>query len=167
VSVRKLNLAIISYNKKKYSETFIHNHINHLPANVHLLYGGYLPEFYGDGLPISRRQSTFKRLYTRLYSKEKNVLVNGLKRYLLEYEIDVILAEYGPSGVELYPICRELNIPIIVHFHGYDAYRQDILNKYGKSYLEMFRNVKAIISVSRHMQNQLIREWELLQREQN
>jgi glycosyltransferase involved in cell wall biosynthesis len=52
-------------------------------------------------------------------------------------------------------ICKVLHIPLIVHFHGYDAYRKDVLSTYGKQYKEMFKSAAAIIGVSKHMVNQL------------
>jgi len=36
------NICIIHPNKFAYSETFIHNHIRYLPANVHTLYSGLM-----------------------------------------------------------------------------------------------------------------------------
>jgi len=45
---------------------------------------------------------------------------------------------------------------MVVHFHGYDAYRQDVLNHYGDKYVIMFNTATAIIVVSTHMKNQLM-----------
>ena len=53
------------------------------------------------------------------------------------------------------PICKALKIPLVVHFHGYDAYRDDILATYGLQYPELFRTAK-IIAVSIHMKMQLL-----------
>jgi glycosyltransferase involved in cell wall biosynthesis len=72
-------------------------------------------------------------------------------------QIEIVLAEYGPSGVEMMSICNQLNIPLVVHFHGYDAYRNDVLSTYGTYYKELFQKASAIIGVSKDMCSQLIK----------
>lgn len=54
------------------------------------------------------------------------------------------------------PLCKKLNLPLTVHFHGYDAYRSDVLNSYGQKYLDMFQIAKAVIVSSNDMQQQLL-----------
>jgi colanic acid/amylovoran biosynthesis glycosyltransferase len=157
-----LNIAIVSTNKDKYSETFIQNHVKLLPGNIHFLYEGYLPTRYsldrgltGQSFQKYERNKWFN-FRKRVSENEKNNLTDTIERYLAKNEVDVILCEYGPSGVELMPIAKHLNVPLVVHFHGYDAYRDDILNSYGKSYVNLFKDASAVIAVSRHMQQHLI-----------
>jgi glycosyltransferase involved in cell wall biosynthesis len=71
--------------------------------------------------------------------------------------IDVVLAEYGPTGVSVLPVCVESRIPFVVHFHGFDAYDHPTLDEYGDQYREMFKSASAIVAVSRDMQGQLLR----------
>jgi colanic acid/amylovoran biosynthesis glycosyltransferase len=156
-----MNLAIISTNKDKYSETFIHNHVKRLPGNIHLLFDGYLPKQYsGDkGLTSGSLSGFKKKSWLKLFRSKSNPhreLRTGLERYLKHHRIDVLLCEYGPGGVEMLPLAKKLNIPLVVHFHGYDAYRNDILNSYGKYYKNLFAYAGAVIAVSGHMQAQLI-----------
>ena len=54
-------------------------------------------------------------------------------------------------------MCRELRIPLVVHFHGADAYSTENLDRHKESYKKMFVYSSAIISVSRHMTEQLVR----------
>jgi colanic acid/amylovoran biosynthesis glycosyltransferase len=156
-----MNLAIISTNKNKYSETFIHNHIKLIPATIHFLFDGYLPKQVSSdkgktSYPLVELHSkkTFL-LFKKKISTEKEVLQSAIENYFKKHKIDAILCEYGPSGVELMSIAKKLNIPLVVHFHGYDAYRDDILNSYGKQYKEVFFISAAIITVSKHMTAQL------------
>lgn len=156
-----MNLAIISTNKDKYSETFIHNHVKRLPGNIHLLFDGYLPKQYsGDkGLTSGSLSGFKKKSWLKLFRSKPNPhreLRAGLERYLKHHRIDVLLCEYGPGGVEMLPVAQKLNIPLVVHFHGYDAYRNDILNSYGRHYKNLFAYAGAVIAVSGHMQAQLI-----------
>ena len=46
------NIAIATINKSAYSETFIKAQIEILPAKL-VLYGGWLPVFYGDNIIIN------------------------------------------------------------------------------------------------------------------
>ncbi len=52
--------------------------------------------------------------------------------------------------------CKENNIPFVVHFHGYDAYRKDVVSLYQLQYKKMFGEAKAIIAVSADMREKLI-----------
>ncbi len=159
----QLNIAIVSVNKDKYSETFIHNHVRLLPGNIHFLYDGYLPTRYsldrgltGQSLQNYEHNKWFN-FRKKVSENEKNNLIRTIERYLAKNKVDVILCEYGPSGVELMPIAKHLNVPLVVHFHGYDAYRDDILNSYGKNYLDLFEAASAVIVVSKQMRQQLVR----------
>jgi colanic acid/amylovoran biosynthesis glycosyltransferase len=67
----------------------------------------------------------------------------------------VVLAEYGPIGVQVSRPCRRARVPFVVHFHGYDAARRDVLAKYAASYRTMFTEAAAIIAVSRAMEHTL------------
>ncbi|MBL4707202.1 MAG: glycosyltransferase family 4 protein [Flavobacteriales bacterium] len=144
----KHKLALISTNKNKFSETFIQRQIQDLPQEVVLYSEGYLPKQISTNRGLS-----FKNLPNSIW-KTRNDL-EGLKQSFKKRKIEVVLTQYGPSGVELMPICHELKIPLIVHFHGYDAYRNDVLQSYGKSYSDLFRIAKAIVVVSKDMVHQL------------
>ncbi len=156
-----MKLAIVSTNKDKYSETFIHNHIKLLPAEIHFLFDGYLPSQYSidKGLTLhSIFDFNKSKLFGLLKNKTKDtseLLNEAIENYLLKNKIEYILCEYGPSGVEIMKIANKLKIPLIVHFHGYDAYREDILSSYGKRYKELFSFASEIIAVSEHMKLQL------------
>lgn len=146
-------LAVVSTNQFKYSETFIHRHVALLPAKVHYFFDGYLPHHYTTqgvtGQPVAFGT---KSLLHRLQLKPpKERLQLAIQQYLLQNNIAAVLAEYGPSGVEMMPVCKVANIPLIVHFHGYDAYRQDMMQSYGIHYPEMFKHVAAVVAVSKHM----------------
>ncbi len=156
-----MNLAILSTNKNKYSETFIHNHVKLLPGTIHFLFDGYLPKLVSrdKGLTsfslIEFNHKKISSFFKKRIVSEKEALESAIEYYLKKHKINAILCEYGPSGVEIMLIAKRCNIPLIVHFHGYDAYRHDILNSYGKQYKELFSIASDIIAVSKHMVEQL------------
>ncbi|HYD90337.1 MAG TPA: glycosyltransferase, partial [Flavobacterium sp.] len=137
------SIALVSTNYFKFSETFIQNHKNLLPANVHYLHGGYLPACFNENQHFIENPGN------------QQALKKAIIKYLVQNNIKAVLAEYGPSGVEMMDICDETGIPLIVHFHGYDVYRHDVLLYYGKSYPKLFEKACALVVVSNHMKNHL------------
>lgn len=141
-------IAIISTNSYKYSETFIHRQIQELSMPVVLYTDGYLP----TQISLDRGQTSQPIPKTWWQASDASTL---LKKSFVKHKVKAVLTQYGPSGVAVMKICKDLGIPLIVHFHGYDAFRNDILNSYGKEYLELFRTAAAIIAVSNPMETQL------------
>lgn len=68
----------------------------------------------------------------------------------------VVLAEYGQSGVRVMEACRRARLPLIAHFHGYDASVREVLAEYRDSYRQLFDTAAAVIAVSRDMRRTLI-----------
>ncbi len=65
------------------------------------------------------------------------------------------MAEYGPTGTAVMQMCKEAGVPLIVHFHGFDAYDRRVLEESGPFYPELFQYATAIIAVSRDMERVL------------
>lgn len=156
-------LCIVSPGKDAYSETFIRAHFERLPAEVHVLYGGRFPTRGDDGEPLVPRHNLLQRMSFRLqrqlrglpwgYDAKRKVAV---ERFLHEHRIHAVLAEYGPTGVAIKDICQQTGIPLIVHFHGYDAYKHSVLEEEGRRYAELFEAAAAVVAVSRAMEEQLV-----------
>ncbi len=136
--------AILSTNRNQYSETFIQSHIRLLP-NVVVYSDGYFP----TSVSLDRGKS-----WDNLPKNQdpESILIQSWK----ENNINTVFAEYGPAGVEVMNACKKANLPLIVHFHGFDAYRDDCLNHYGESYKELFQLASKIIAVSKDMHTQLL-----------
>jgi Glycosyl transferases group 1 len=67
-----------------------------------------------------------------------------------------VLAEYGPVAAEVDEGCMRAGVPLVVHFHGYDAFRHDVLCTYGEAYHSLFRRRRPIVVVSESMRQQLM-----------
>lgn len=166
----KKNILIVSPSKIGLTETFIRAHIDQLYGNVFYLYGWDLDFKTQSGISLSelyKPKSSFLTkltsllphyIYFRLLQKsKKNYTKQALiKRYLQEHHIDVVLAEYGTAGSFIAPVCKSLDIPLMVHFHGFDASRTDILNNFKKGYQLMFSYASKIIVVSNAMKQALV-----------
>jgi glycosyltransferase involved in cell wall biosynthesis len=75
---------------------------------------------------------------------------------LAEFRPEVVLAQYGQMGVRMMAACRAADVPLVVHFHGFDAYRHDVLRQFGESYQALFQQAQSIIAVSLAMVRQLV-----------
>jgi colanic acid/amylovoran biosynthesis glycosyltransferase len=149
-----IRLAIISPNRTNYSETFIRAHIDHLKGEKFFLYGSYKPLYY-SGRSIVLSLPIIKRIFLK-YVLKTDLLDHSIKHFLHKKRIDIILAEYGPTGCAILNIAKELKIPLIVHFHGYDASSVKNINKYRDQYQLLFEYASRVIAVSLKMKSDLI-----------
>ena len=118
----KTNLAIMSPSQNAYSETFIQAHKNLLKENVKYYYGtihNIKLEGVGEEYKIYRK--ILKVVEKIGLTKTNNSWVIPLLWSFRRHMIDRILVEYGNHAYHLLPLLKELEIPIVVHFHGYDA----------------------------------------------
>src|SRR5690606_12856109 len=70
-------------------------------------------------------------------------------------QVQVLLAEYGPMGDALVSACRDAKVPLVVHFHGYDAHMHPIVEAAG-GYKALFAAAAAIVVVSRGMEARVL-----------
>lgn len=170
-AARELRTAVVAPQSDTYSETFIRAQVEQLPGHVDFLYGGFLPEASANGGPPTYRSvrvaaGALAGLTGRSVDALSRALVRrapglsreeGLARYLEATGVDVVLAQFGPTGVVMSEVCRATGIPLVVHFHGYDAYRHDVLARWGEGYRRAFARAAAVVAVSRDMREQLLR----------
>lgn len=153
---KKINLAILAPSLNVYSETFILAHKTYLNANIKYFYNGLIPqslEGKGNLNPIIKKgiNKLMAHIKKDKFWSEKKALKDALKKE----KIEVVLAEFGNLAAEILPICKELNLPLIAHFHGFDATVHDVLKKYN-NYKELFEYASKIIVVSKVMESQLV-----------
>jgi len=87
---------------------------------------------------------------------EQKQAVRNMADYLVAKDLDVVLAEYGPTGVALLQPCAMAGVPLVVHFHGFDASLKVVLQKYEKGYARLFDAATAFIVVSKEMERDLV-----------
>src|SRR3989338_3689197 len=100
-----MNICVLVPNKDIYSETFILAHIERLPGNVISLYGWLFPTHKANGellLPPPQLLERWRRsLLHRLlkFNFDEDILKRrALKEFFKTNKIDVVLAEFGPTG---------------------------------------------------------------------
>ncbi|MES2389634.1 MAG: glycosyltransferase [Bacteroidota bacterium] len=148
-----MNICVISAGSTAYSETFIKAHIEHLKAKHFALESlPVLLDVYYPGAPASaadKARSAFRKL-------REGFKLNRFVKYLKSNSIDVVLAEYGQSGAKAMNGCIKAGVPLVVHFHGFDAYIEDVIQQFGAKYKELFAYASGIIAVSQAMKQKLI-----------
>ena len=97
MKTNKLNIALVSPNYNRYSETFIKAHKDFLDGNIFYYYGDNLPhslEGQGQITPDSRGSLKDRKAARKL-----------IRESFVKNDIDLVFAEYGQTGVNLLPIC--------------------------------------------------------------
>lgn len=150
-----MTLAILSPNENVYSETFIQAHKS-LPFRIRYYCNGRLPtKLTGKKFLVT----PVHRVYFKLISLIDGNLKSSEQylRYSLKNErVSVVLAEYGVTAAESLRVIQSLQLPLVVHFHGYDASDKTVLLKYQEKYLDVFQYAKFVVSVSKKMSSDLI-----------
>lgn len=143
--MKKKRLLIVHCSTFGATETFIRNHVERLPYETTLVHelppsvvhlDRYAP---GEGKAVDALED-----HTAPYSA-----------LIEELEPDVVLAEYGPSGVSVLEACKNKGIPLVVHFHGFDCSMTKVVERYVERYQEMFHYASTIVSPSEAMGKRL------------
>jgi glycosyltransferase involved in cell wall biosynthesis len=152
-------VCVISPQENAYSQTFIRAHKEYLPAKIESLYASDYENVSDEHGPLVKPALAL-RLQRALLRRSFNLDANyfqqqALERFLKQHRIEAVLAEFGPTATVIMHACRKMNVPLIAHFHGFDAYRHRTLEAYGRRYKELFEISAAIVAVSRDMEAQL------------
>jgi glycosyltransferase involved in cell wall biosynthesis len=139
------------------SETFLVQHARQLPV-VSVVHGPVLA--HRDGNPVLSQSIPARALRkaTRLaagrpWSWE---VTSGFLKAFRDARANVVLAEYGETGVLVREACVRGGFPMVVHFHGYDASSHATLERLAEEYRALFRDASAIVAVSRPMAQRLL-----------
>ena len=167
-----MNICSVQTNQHVYSETFIREKIKRLPAEVTIVYGREgRPIFSDRGEPL---MPVYAKVMSRLIAKIFSVPLERIygivwrfsperlrdkiiASYLKKKKFDIVLVEYGMTGLAVMNACERANVPFVVHFHGFDAYKHEILERYGSRYKQMFQKASGVIAVSKDMVEQLVK----------
>lgn len=149
------SICVVTPYQPSLTETFIRSHIEQLPGKVTLIHG-WRPSI-GDSAVLSLPVLTYYKTWRMLTGAglERETTAAYLKVFR-KRKIDAVLAEYGETGVQVMDAAVRAHLPLIVHFHGYDASVESVLEEHRETYPRMFKVASAIIVVSRAMQRKLI-----------
>ena len=154
------------------SQTFVRFHVMGLRADLVALRANPEALMAWDWRPptwsLYEGEAPGRTLAQRLGARLREVTIGGRppcwppamerlwRQYLRERRPDVVLAEFGPNGMLGLAGCREVGIPLIVHFHGYDASSLLRFSAYRRRLPPLFATARAVVVVGRHMVRRLV-----------
>lgn len=152
-----MNIAIFTPSQNPYSETFIQAHKNYLNGQIFYYYGeGQGIQLEGQGALTSVTKHRLLTVQARVFNWPKNAVRDAkVLASLKTNKIEAILVEYGTHAHNIRSILKASGLPIIVHFHGYDASKYKAVARC-KQYKEVFEMATIIICVSTKMQEMLL-----------
>ena len=156
MELQRNRIAMVSPSQDAYSESFIQTQKNGLQGNVFFYYGGNLPtHLEGYGKLYRRNNFLLNKLKKKIglitFSPNELDFIYSLK----EKKIQVVLAQYGTTANRIVKICKHLRIPLITHFHGYDASIASVI-KGCNIYHNVFAYSSYVIAVSNSMKKKLL-----------
>jgi colanic acid/amylovoran biosynthesis glycosyltransferase len=152
-----MTVAVLVSSLQEGSETFVKQHIDLLGHDTRVFHGGLTP-FLSKTNVHKFDISIFEKISFRLLNfigKESNIRTYLLKKLIRKENIHCCYAEFGPVGAGALEACKTTGTKLVVNFHGYDAFRHDILRDYAVKYRELFDYCEYIVGVSQSMLLQL------------
>lgn len=151
-----LYIAIFTPNQNPYSETFIQAHKNYLKGNIYYYYGRKNIQLESDPQLSSSWERRLLNLKRRLLKKPSNFIQETfILNSLRKNKVDVVLAEYGTHAHFILPFIKKSGLPLVVHFHGYDASVTKVVKDHN-NYNEVFQYASKVVAVSRKMEHMLL-----------
>lgn len=156
---KKKKICFVCPKNKNFSETFIENQLFFFPKNTFVLFDSVFPIFpknnkflYFFSEIIYLLELSFKKILG------KNKLFYHYYLYFIfkYYKVSHIFCEYGTIGTKLIKVVNNIKLPLIIHFHGYDAHSDNIVLQNIEEYKILFKISSKIIVVSKAMKEKLI-----------
>lgn len=156
------NIVVANSNRDKYTETFVRRHMDGLRANgfyVHQLYGGNLPTAEARSGVLLSNSSAWRNFYSWIEAffdlPAHHFERRAFKNYLRKHNIKLVVAEFGTCGAQIYDLCEEAKVPLVVIFHGYDAHHQRFITENRLEYAGLFNSAVQLLCVSKDIKNAL------------
>lgn len=155
--MHRLRVCQLLLKRPEISETFLTAVPARLGADVTVVQG-YVPETGGAPvLSASAGARAIRKLRRLLAGEPWDIeITRSYETALRQCAAEVALAEFGPTGVRALLACRNLKVPLVVRFHGYDMSVRTLLAEFEEAYKELFRHAAGLVAVSRPMADRLI-----------
>lgn len=138
------------------STTFIRAQMERLPATVIPVHGQIPALASGPALATGLLPAAWRKMVRAIRRQpwEEEVTQGYLAAFRARPA--AVVAQYGPTGVRVLEACVRARLPLIVHFHGYDASVRSVLAEHVHGYARLFDAAAAIVGVSHDMCARLI-----------
>lgn len=152
-------LCIVQPSLNVVSETFIRAHGERLPGVVGIVHTECGVPWIGGSPVLS--QAWLNRLVRKAgrLSRGKDgtwEVTSAFVKALRTFQADIVLAEFGTMGIAVSEACEREGVPLVVHFHGFDAWRAATIQKARDSYRRVFGAAAAIVTGCRSMSQRLV-----------
>jgi colanic acid/amylovoran biosynthesis glycosyltransferase len=147
---------VVSPTRDAYSLTFVKAHIERLPTPIEVLFGTYpnLEDENGDRL-VPRWASRLARAAALVGPLSRWLKEAWFDRFLQSRHVEVVLAEFGWTGVQLQEACARRRIPLVTYFHGADITDRRELDEFASRYSNLLSTGHSI-AASRDIKQRLI-----------
>ena len=152
-------IALFNSSEHKYTETYVHALREKLPFGVHYFYGDPFPAYEAQRGHLVSENPIWRqgiKLWELLTGQMQQGLSTALIGRLFKLNIQCLLAEFGTMGAQLLSIQAQTGLPLIVYFHGYDAYQRQTLERHQHLYAKLFQQAAHVLCVSKDMEKQLL-----------
>lgn len=160
-----MKLLIFNRSFFNLSETFVYKQVKHLPSDIDVTLLGFNivneKTFPVDAKKIKLEEEVNKvdNLLTKIIRKitgkaYRFSVLNHLRveKFLQREKFDLIHVHFGYNALQIFPIARKLNIPMVITFHGVDASPEFLKrDQYRNEIQELLEYASGIIMVSPHM----------------
>lgn len=151
----KLSLVVAMPGEPALTETFIRAHIERIPATV-VPVSGWPLRISGRRPVLSWPSRAAYKAWRIVSGSATDSVTRAYLKVFRSYRPCAVLAEYGLTGVGVLAACRTAQVPLVVHFHGYDASMHEVLAAHAQTYPALFDQAAAIVVVSEAMRRKLI-----------
>ena len=157
ISQRRMRLCMMMDRPLQLTETFMQAQFENLPFDVTFVQG-FLAHINGRpvvsfSLPSRAIDKAIRITTGKPYQAEAT---RSYCKAFAQTRADLVLAQYGPNGVHVLDACIQSNLPLVVHFHGFDASNREVIEENRTGYGRLFEYAESIVVVSRDMRERLI-----------
>tara|TARA_A100001015_G_C15038990_1_gene738258 strand:- start:1949 stop:3073 length:1125 start_codon:yes stop_codon:yes gene_type:complete len=154
-------IVVVTPNPDTPAETYIRQHIrliNPKKTSVVFFQGNGLAVKAFPSLKISNSKNTLfdkcSKLYHYIFWGYPGIIsgddLKVLKHFFKEHQVQSVFAEFGPTGCALMKICKQMNLRLVVNFHGHDATVMPKRNLIKRAYRFLNKNADAFVCGSKH-----------------
>lgn len=160
--VGDLPVVLVRSHEYNYSETFVEDHVNYLSSKLTLLYGFPFPRFLRGGesvVPAALEQKLRGVVsgQVKLTPEIWGDYSEAVAEFLAKSGAKAVLVETGLMGAFVHEACERARLPFVVHFHGVDAFGQELLTSWLGRYRKFFQTAAGVVAVSKAMHAQLLK----------
>jgi glycosyltransferase involved in cell wall biosynthesis len=155
-----MRVIVFAYRSQSPPSTFVQRHVDHIAggvSNFMQLKDWAIPMLGNRPLwNVGLAGRVWRRLRRTLGATRERLHRDAFATALRRAKPDAVLAEFGYSGVHILEPCRQLGIPLFVHFHGTDINRKELLDSYQGSLPQLFEHATALVTVSENERHKLV-----------